>query len=88
MQRLSPSLKPIYELELALGNEVERVDEPAGSRCPLAIVFKKPLHVTDISARLKLSEEVTEWESSDPHYPAEKGFHCARTNHVIGAPKS
>jgi len=88
MKRLSPLLQPIYNLELGLGNTVDRIDEPAGTKCPLAVVFKKPFHFTEIKARLKLAAEVSEWENSDPHYPLEKGFVCKQTQHVISAPKA
>ncbi len=73
-QRLSPNLQPIHDLELSLGNTVVRVDEPAGSRCPLAVIFKRPLHKTKIESTLSLPPTVKWWESRDPHYPIEGGY--------------
>jgi hypothetical protein len=84
--QLCPSLQPIYELELALGNTVARVDEPAGSLCSLAIVFENPLHKSEVESSLSLSSKVKWWESRDPHYPIEAGYKCEETTHVIAGP--
>ena len=88
MTRLSPSLQPIVDLELIKGNKVLRIDEPAGSRCPYAIVFKFPLHFQEIKESLTLSSSVEEWENKDPHYPIERGFFCNETEHSITGPSS
>ena len=69
-----------------MGNDVLRVDEPAGTNCPLSIVFKRPLHFKEIESRLELSKDVTLWESTDPHYPIEKGFFCQKTHHALSGP--
>ena len=85
-QSLSTNLQGIYDLELALGNTVVRVDEPAGDRCPLAIIFKNPLHKGEIESTLKLSLTVKWWESRDPHYPMEGGYGCDETDHALAGP--
>lgn len=86
MRHLSPFLQPIYRLEISLENEVLRVDEPAGTKCPLAVVFKKPLHLEEISTKLSIPQEVEQWENVDPHYPKERGFRCKRTSHALSGP--
>ena len=85
-QKLAPNLQPIYDLELALGNTVVRVDEPAGSLCPLVIIFKNPLHKTKIESTLSLPPSVKWWESCDPHYPIEGGYGCDETGHALAGP--
>lgn len=88
MTRLSPSLQPIVDLELKKGNKVFRIDKPAGSKCPYAIIFKFPLHFQEIKESLTLSSVVEEWENKDPHYPLERGFFCNETQHSIAGPSS
>lgn len=88
MTRLSPSLKPIFDLELKKGNEVLRIDEPAGSNCPYAIIFKFPLHFQEIKDLVHPLPNVEEWENKDPHYPLERGFFCNESHHSIAGPTS
>ena len=47
LRRVSPDLRPICDLELSLGNQLAYVSEPAGTTCPLALGFEKPLHFRD-----------------------------------------
>jgi hypothetical protein len=84
--QLAAELVPIYELELRLGNAVNYVAEPAGTACPYAVVFKRPLHKEDIERELRLAPTVCYWESHDPHYPIEAGYQCAITRHSISGP--
>ena len=86
MRSLSVYLQQIYNLELSEGNTVLRIDEPAGSKCELAVVFKCPLHLSKISQKLLLSPKVKKWENIDPHYPLEIGFVCCETGHVVCGP--
>lgn len=86
MSRLSKNLQPIYELELRLGNEVLRVDEPAGTACPLAIVFQRPLHFKEAEQKGLLRDRVRQWENKDPHYPPEAGYMCEETRHALAVP--
>ncbi|HRT88361.1 MAG TPA: hypothetical protein P5296_17265 [Anaerohalosphaeraceae bacterium] len=86
IRKLSSNLRSIYDLELALGNEVVHVYEPAGDRCPLEIIFKKPLHKAEIASRLKLGSDVTWWENRDPHYSIESGYMCEQTRHALAGP--
>ena len=86
LQKLSKNLKPIYEAELALGNIVTRIDEPAGTNSPLAVVFKSPLHKGEISSNLTISPLVRWWESRDPHYEIEGGYACDDTRHIVSGP--
>lgn len=86
MDRLSVNLRPLYYLELALGNEVLRVDEPAGTDCPLAVVFRDPLHFREAELVLDLSPAVESWACSDPHYGREAGFVCRETHHGLVGP--
>ena len=86
MERLSPNLQPILALEHKLGNIVVRIDEPAGSDCPLAVVFREPLHFLEAEEAGLISNQVHSWQSSDPHYPSEAGFVCLRTKHALVGP--
>jgi hypothetical protein len=86
IDKLSKNLCGIYEYEIALGNGVVRVDEPAGTNCPLAVVFEKPLHFGAIAADLVLPVGVEKWENRGTHYPLEAGFVCLETRHCIAGP--
>lgn len=86
MTRLSADLQPIYDLEIARGNEVSHIEEPAGSTCPYAIVFKQPLDKNRILAKLQLPAHVRYWESRDPHYAIEAGFYSDASQHSIAGP--
>lgn len=55
---LSKNLVPIYEYELALGNEEAGRYENAWTKCPLEIIFKYPLHFQEIERDLILSPSV------------------------------
>lgn len=86
VSELSEDLQPIYALELRLGNEVVRVDESAGASCPLAVIFKHPLHFEEIEKELKLAPSVEYRENRDTHYPLEEGYFCGKTHHAIAGP--
>lgn len=83
---LSADLMPIYEFELANGNEVERIDQPAGTKCPFCIVFKHPLHKFEFTLDIELSPTVRYWESRDPHYPLEAGYASDVSRHAVCGP--
>ena len=83
---LARELQPIYDLEIRLGNTVDYIAEPAGTACPYAVIFKQPLHKTQIDEELALPETVHYWESHDAHYPIEAGYQCAITRHAIAGP--
>jgi hypothetical protein len=83
--KLSDTLQPIVDLELQLGNEIARIDQPAGTKSTLGVVFKNPLHFRE-AAKLQLDESVYTWECNDPHYPKEKGFACKNSKHLVAGP--
>lgn len=85
-RKLAPNLQAIYDLELSLGNSLDRVEEPAGDRCPLAIIFKRPMHKARIESTLSLPSIVKWWECRDPHYPIQGGYACEETHHAIAGP--
>ena len=84
--KLARTLQTIYEFELSCGNQVERIDEPAGSICPYAVVFMQPLHIDEIEKQLSLDESVFFWESFDPHYSIERGYQCKTSKHCVCGP--
>jgi hypothetical protein len=86
MTLLSKNLQPIVDLEIRLGNSVLRIDEPAGTSCPLSVVFERPLHFKEIEKSLALGSSVTQWMCRDPHYPKEAGFACGETKHTLAGP--
>jgi hypothetical protein len=83
---LSERLRSIVEYELARGNSIVRVDKPAGTRCPLAVVFAKPLDITGFKGGAALPPGIDTWENRDRHYPLETGYVCERTRHAISGP--
>ncbi|MFT3800990.1 MAG: hypothetical protein QM766_07195 [Burkholderiaceae bacterium] len=83
---LTENLSAILAFELARGNTVIRVDRPAGSRCPLAVILAQPLDIAGFKANHVLSTGVDTWENRDSHYPLEAGYICERTRHVLAGP--
>ena len=88
MRRLSANLRSIYLLEISLGNSVQRIDEPAGTKCPLAVVFEDPLHFEEAENLGLVSSNVKRWKNVDPHYPLEAGYLCRKTNHALAGPST
>jgi hypothetical protein len=84
---LSNALKIIVDYELSIGNEVGRIDRPAGTRCPLSVVFKKPLDFKGFEELRGKLEDVDTWENSDRHYDLEAGYFCEKTRQAIAGPK-
>lgn len=85
---LSSSLRAIYDYEISRGNSVERIDRPAGSNCPLAVIFAAPLDIRGFIDAKGLPANVTTWENRDRHYPLEKGYLCETTRHALAGPTS
>ena len=83
---LCNTLKPIFDLEIEHGNEVEYIDSPAGSKCPYSVTFKHRLHYEVIEKKLNLSPSVERWENKDRHYPIQGGYKCTKYNHSISGP--
>lgn len=87
-EKLSPDLRALYEEAIATGNFVFRVDEPAGTLCPLAIVFGKPLiRLADGTPRA-LPAGVQWWENHDSHYEIEAGWQSEKSRHILTGPLS
>ncbi len=86
LKYLSNALKPIVDFELSVGNDIERVDLPAGTRCPLAVVFKKPLDFKGFENKNGKPKDVDRWENRDRHYDLESGYVCEKTRQAITAP--
>lgn len=57
-QELSASLRLIYELELALGNQVVQVRESSHTALPLAAIFKEPLHRAEVESKIQIAPPV------------------------------
>ncbi len=83
---LSKVLKPIVDYELQNGNEIERIDRPAGTKCPLAIVFKKPLDFSGYEKLYGKPSGVDKWENRDRHYDLEAGYVCEKTRQAMAGP--
>ena len=84
---LSDSLRPIYDLELRIGNRVVRVEDRAWTACMLAVIFEQPLHVRQIESELPLPASVVFWDCTDPHYSLESGYYCETTQHSVAGPR-
>ena len=83
---LSENLRDILEYELARGNSISRIDQPAGTRCPLAVILSKPLDIRAYKAGHQLPANVQTWENRDRHYPLEAGYSCEHSRHAIAGP--
>ena len=83
---LSDNLRGVLAFELARGNAIARVDRPAGSRCPLAVILARPLDIAGFKAANGLPSGVGTWENRDSHYPIEAGYLCERTRHALAGP--
>jgi hypothetical protein len=83
---LAKSLQGALDFELARGNTVVRIDRPAGSRCPLAVILARPLAIALFKASNGLPDGVGTWENRDSHYPLEAGYICERTRHALAGP--
>jgi hypothetical protein len=83
---LCPNLAPIRDLELSLGNVIERVDRGVWTACPVAVVLRHGMHFDEIAAQLTIVDAVKRWESRDPHYEFQAGFTCEESRHSIAGP--
>lgn len=87
IRRLCSSLRPVLDLELSLGNEVDYAAVNGWTHCALSISMKRPLHLVEISRHLGLpSGSITLWENKDPHYAIETGLFCEWNKHAIAGP--
>lgn len=68
--KLSADLQPLYDMELEAGNSVVRVDEPAGTLCPLAIVMKNPIDKDRLGKCVQSIPSIFWHENNDQHYEA------------------
>ena len=87
-QKLSPNLQVIYDIEVALGNTLVRVDEIDGSIPQMVVVFKNPLHRSEIETKTRILPPVYWMEERDEHYSrtAEGAYKCEDTGHAIVGP--
>jgi hypothetical protein len=85
-EKLSEGLLPVYKLELSLGNVVARIDCPAGTKCPYAVILKNKINHKAIKEQLELHSSISKWENRDRHYPLESGYSCEKTRHAISGP--
>jgi len=83
---LSKNLQVILEFELARGNSIARIDPPAGTRCPLAVILSGSLDILGFRATHSFPTAVATWENRDTHYPLETGYVCEQTWHTIAGP--
>jgi hypothetical protein len=83
---LSETLWPIFDYEVSRGNQIVRIDKPAGSSCPLAVIFSMSLDIQGYIAAHGLPNGVNTWENRDSHYPLEKGYFCEHTRHALAGP--
>ncbi len=86
LKYLSIALKLTVDFELSKGNEIERIDRPAGTRCPLAVVFKRRLNFKGYEDLYGKPKGVEKWENHDRHYDLESGYACEKTGQVIAGP--
>ena len=80
------TLLPIFELEISLGNTVESINSPAGTKCPYAVNFTKRFHFKEIEKQLILASSVDKWKNIDSHYPKQSGYVCNKYKHSLAWP--
>lgn len=83
---LSETLKPLVDFELLRGNEIVRVDRPAGTKCPMAVIFQKSLDFNGYKEKYGEPAGIDRWENRDRHYPLEAGYVCEKTRQAIAGP--
>jgi hypothetical protein len=83
---LSRDLWAALDFELSKGNKIARVDQPAGTRCQLAVVFSARLHIGEFVAEKGLPPSVEVWENRDTHYAVERGYVSTTSRHAISGP--
>ena len=85
---ISDDIRAIVEYELDNGNEIVRVDQPAGTKCPVAVILKFPFRIRKSRADGVVSATVSWWEYEDAHYPADWscGFKSVKSSHAVAAP--
>ena len=86
IEELSKDLIPVYRYEIEHGNEVLRIDKPAGSKCPYAVIFRERLKIRGTSQEQDLPDSVNSWKCTDPHYPREFGYVSEISRHAIAGP--
>jgi hypothetical protein len=87
LKAICDALRPILQLELALGNEIEAVLVDGWTQTPFAVSLKRPLHLEEIRTKLGApSADVKLWTNTDTHYPLETGFVCEKTRHSLAGP--
>ena len=69
-------------------NQIARIDEGLWTDCPYAVVFKSPLHLTEIKERLTIPPSVAYWECHDSHYEFQAGFSSGESRHSVAGPLS
>ena len=85
---LSKDLKPIVDYELKIGNEILRIDRPAGTKCPLAVILKNPFDFNGLENIYKLPSTIERWQNKDRHYDLESGYVCTKTRQALAAPSA
>ena len=88
LQQLTENLKPIVDYEISRGNKILRIDCPAGTLCPLAVVFEKSLDIAAFIKKYGMPDKVEIWSNTDRHYPLEKGYVCEKTRQALSGPLS
>jgi hypothetical protein len=85
---ISGDIRTIVEYELAHGNEITRIDQPAGTKCPLAVILRFPFRIRNSGIDGAIPLTVAWWEYEDPHYPADwsSGFKSIESSHAVAAP--
>lgn len=85
VQELSEPLRHLLGYELMHGNVVERIERNRWSRCPLAVVLRKPLKLDSAAREVQLPNSIQRWENRDPRYEPQAGWKCTITLHALAA---
>jgi hypothetical protein len=85
---LCDHLRTVVDLELQLGNTIRSVDAPAGTRCPVAVVFLNVLHRTEIERVLRPTAPISWHDNADPHFEVAgtAGYFCEEDRHFVYGP--
>lgn len=82
---LCDDLRLLYDVEIANGNRLERIDRFASDKADLVLAFSQPLF-TDVDGPPRTKNALERFQNTDPRYPQETSYTCAEERQAIAGP--